>query len=298
MARTSLDQLNAFVAVAEQGSFSRAARTLRKDRATLHHQVGDLEIDWGVTLFDRSGRSPVLTPEGETLLIRARHILYQLNSLEKACDTITDGNEQELTLYHDIAVDCEMIRRITQQQQQAFPGIVLHWLHRGRTEAITAVLNSEADFALLLNTGNTIPPEGLRFINLGYFRFAFFAHRDSPLASQQRVSFADLEFHRQYVPENYEDVLVGNKMYISPYISVISNIDVVFALLKNGGYALLPCHLAESELYCHEYKRLKLDFMLHDGRIGYVLLSRSQVKISQARQGLIDHISDVFRAIK
>ncbi len=64
MPRASFDQLTAFVAVAEHGSFSQAARVIGKDRATLHHQVSDLEIDWDVILFERKGRTPVLTEVG------------------------------------------------------------------------------------------------------------------------------------------------------------------------------------------------------------------------------------------
>ncbi|GAL31458.1 transcriptional regulators LysR family [Vibrio variabilis] len=56
MPRASFDQLSAFVAVAEQGSFSKAARTLNKDRSTLHRQVAELEIDWGIELFERTGK--------------------------------------------------------------------------------------------------------------------------------------------------------------------------------------------------------------------------------------------------
>ena len=297
MPRTSLEQLNAFVAVAQQGSFSRAARVVKKDRATLHHQVGNLEIDWGVTLFDRSGRSPVLTQEGESLLLRAKHILYQVNSLEKACDLIAGGNEQEITLYHDIAVDCQIIQHISARQQQKYPETELHWLHRNRAEAIKALVNKETDFALLLNTGNILPTEGLSFINLGYHRFSFYAHRCSSLARQAQVTLTDLETQRQYIAENFADILVSNKLYISTQIARVSNIDVLFALLKNGGYALLPCHLAESELYRDEYRKLDIDFMLLDGRVAYTLLSPSQVSISPVKLELRETICDVFRSI-
>lgn len=53
--KISFEQLQAFICVAESGSFSAAARLLRKDRATLHQQIGNLEIDWGMSLFNREG---------------------------------------------------------------------------------------------------------------------------------------------------------------------------------------------------------------------------------------------------
>ncbi|MGI9275303.1 MAG: LysR family transcriptional regulator [Endozoicomonas sp.] len=297
MPRTSLEQLSAFVAVAESGSFSKAAKAIRKDRATLHHQVGNLEIDWGLRLFDRGGRAPKLTAEGERLLTRAKHILYQLDSLENDCDTLAAGDEQEITLFHDISVDCEMIRQISSELQNAFPHTDLNWIHRDRQESIQALLNREADFALVLNSGKVLPTGGLSFINLGYPRFAFFAHNNAPLALKDRISLSDLETHRQYIAENFADILVGAKLSISAHTATVSNIDVLMALLKNGGYALLPCHLVEAELYRDQYRKLDINFMVQDGRAGYVLLSRSLVGISRVKQFLVERIADVFRQL-
>lgn len=60
----SLDQLQAFVAAAEAGSFSGAARALRKAQSAVSTQVANLEADLGLELFNRAGRNPVLTPAG------------------------------------------------------------------------------------------------------------------------------------------------------------------------------------------------------------------------------------------
>ena len=70
----SLDQLRAFIASADEGSFSAAARKLRRAQSVVSEMVSGLEGQIGVTLFDRSGRYPVLTPEGAVLLADARGI--------------------------------------------------------------------------------------------------------------------------------------------------------------------------------------------------------------------------------
>ncbi|MBY5992846.1 LysR family transcriptional regulator [Ferrimonas balearica] len=296
MPRTSFDQLNAFVAVAEHGSFSQAARMLRKDRATLHSQVGDLEIDWGVTLFERSGRSPKLTAEGRSLLSQARHILYQLNALENACDAINQGHEHEITLHHDMSVPCEMIRTLEQDVHRAFPHTKLNWLHRSREESIEALVAKTADFALMLNAGQVVPTEGLSFINLGYPRFAFFAHKSAPLAQQDSVSLADLERHRQYIAENFSGIL-KTQLAMSAQTALVSNTDVLLALLKNGGYALLPYHLVDAAPYKGQYKPLPLDFMVQDARVGYVLLSLSRAS-GPAKAFLQQRIEAAFRQMR
>ena len=62
------NQARAFLAAAEAGSLSRAARQLRLTQPTLSRQVAALEAELGVGLFDRVGKSLVLTPAGRDLL--------------------------------------------------------------------------------------------------------------------------------------------------------------------------------------------------------------------------------------
>ena len=66
------NQAKSFLATAEQGSLSAAARTLGLTQPTLSRQVAALETALGVTLFERSGRTPVLTTSGLELLEHVR----------------------------------------------------------------------------------------------------------------------------------------------------------------------------------------------------------------------------------
>jgi DNA-binding transcriptional LysR family regulator len=70
-----LRHLKYFSAVAEQGSFSKAARMLYVSQSAISEQVGDLEREIGVTLFNRDGRSIVLTAAGEVFVEETRAVL-------------------------------------------------------------------------------------------------------------------------------------------------------------------------------------------------------------------------------
>jgi DNA-binding transcriptional LysR family regulator len=69
------------VASAEAGSFSAAARRLRKAQSAVSTQVANLEAELGLTLFSRAGRNPVLTPAGQRLLPEARVVLERREHL-------------------------------------------------------------------------------------------------------------------------------------------------------------------------------------------------------------------------
>jgi DNA-binding transcriptional LysR family regulator len=60
------DRLRKFVAVADEGTVSRAATVLRITQPALSRQIRDLQDEFGVRLFDRIGRRLVLTSEGSS----------------------------------------------------------------------------------------------------------------------------------------------------------------------------------------------------------------------------------------
>jgi DNA-binding transcriptional LysR family regulator len=70
-----LRHLKYFSTTAEQGSFSGAARVLYVSQSAISEQIADLEREIGVTLFNRDGRSIVLTAAGEVFLAEARTVL-------------------------------------------------------------------------------------------------------------------------------------------------------------------------------------------------------------------------------
>jgi len=61
----SLDQLRAFIAAVDEGSFSAGARRLQRAQSVVSELVSNLEARLGVVLFDRSERYPKLTPAGQ-----------------------------------------------------------------------------------------------------------------------------------------------------------------------------------------------------------------------------------------
>ena len=94
----TLDQLDAFSASVETGSFSAAARKLGKAQSAVSTAISNLEIDLGLVLFDRSGKYPVLTPTGELFLREAETILSRCRSMQTKAAALSETMESRVRL--------------------------------------------------------------------------------------------------------------------------------------------------------------------------------------------------------
>src|SRR6476661_3936546 len=94
----SLDQLRTFIAAVDEGSFSAAARKLHRVQSAVSGWVSGLEEQIGVVLFDRSGRFPKLTPQGELLLADARNIVGGVELLKARAKLMASGLEAEVAV--------------------------------------------------------------------------------------------------------------------------------------------------------------------------------------------------------
>jgi len=87
------NQVRAFLATVEEGSFSGAARALRTTQPTIGRQISDLEARLGVTLVERSVRGPTLTETGRELLDHVR----AMGDTATLISMIATGKSQEVT---------------------------------------------------------------------------------------------------------------------------------------------------------------------------------------------------------
>src|SRR3979490_1185108 len=87
MIRDDLNILSAFLAVAEQKSFTRAAKRLGVSPSAMSHAIRGLEEDTGVRLLSRTTRSVAPTEAGEQLLARLRPALTDVHD---ALDQLSD----------------------------------------------------------------------------------------------------------------------------------------------------------------------------------------------------------------
>jgi DNA-binding transcriptional LysR family regulator len=121
--RLTLDQLRTLVAVAETGSFSAAGRQLRRVQSAVSQTIQALEATLRIALFDRSGRSPVLTEAGKAVLEDARRLLADAAALRARADSIASDVEPELTLAVEAMFPNGLLMESLKVLRAAFPNL-------------------------------------------------------------------------------------------------------------------------------------------------------------------------------
>jgi DNA-binding transcriptional LysR family regulator len=145
-----LHQLRYFVAVAETGSFTRAAEREGVTQPTLSEQILRLEgkpHGVGRRLFDRLGRKVVLTDAGHELLGRAQSILAAVGEAERAVRDSAEGGLLRVGAIPTVAPF--LLPRTVARFRKAHPGVQLH-LKEDLTERLLAdLLAGELDVGIM-----------------------------------------------------------------------------------------------------------------------------------------------------
>ncbi|EMD24482.1 LysR family transcriptional regulator [Amycolatopsis azurea] len=137
--------LNAFLAVAEELHFGRAAKRLQMAQPPLSQQIRQLERELGVALFERNTRSVRLTSAGESFLAPARTVLDDLDLATRAAKAAGRGEFGRVTVGFAGASSHESLPLLTRAVRAAHPGLEL--VMRGQTYANVA-LDRVADGSL------------------------------------------------------------------------------------------------------------------------------------------------------
>ena len=194
----TLTQLYYVIAIAENGSFNRAAEKLYLSQPSLTNAVRELEKEIGVTLFRRMARGASLTTDGENFLPYARQVCDQYERLLEAYGKGGERKKQFAvsTQHYSFAVKAfvEMARTVDVAKYEFA-------IRETRTREViddVATLRSEIGILYLSDFNRKaltrlISDRDLSFTGLITCRAYVYLSRFHPLADRERITFEDLQ---------------------------------------------------------------------------------------------------------
>ena len=154
-----LKQLQSFVAVAEQASFTRAAQVLGLAQPALSRHIRSLEVELRQTLLMRNGRGAVTTDAGKLLLEHARGILHQVARAHEDLDQLRGGMSGRVALGLPPSVARVLTVPLTRAFRAELPQAQLSIREGLSADLAESLLNGRLDIAVLYNAQAT---EGLQ----------------------------------------------------------------------------------------------------------------------------------------
>jgi len=188
-----LRELQAVIAVAELGSFRRAATALGYTQSALSHQVSALEAALGQSLFERpGGRAPVrLTPAGEAVCRRARRALSEVEAVAADAEQAARGEIVRVRVGVTQTAAAEIMPAALRAFRDDHPGVEVVLVAADDTDSSrAAMLRGELDLAFSYNLETDEYVEAVAVLDDGW---VILTRRDSAIASLERPGFGVLD---------------------------------------------------------------------------------------------------------
>lgn len=183
--------LRYFLAVAREGSVTRAARALHLTQPTLSRQIRELEEELGQTLFSRGGRELSLTREGLLLRQRAEEIVGLAEITEKEFRSLG-----EKTVSGDLSLGCGESKALSfvtdalKVLQDEHPLIIPHFFSGNGEIVMDRLDKGLLDFAVLMGAENTERYYSLPLPN--HDTWGLLMDKDDPMAQKKAITAEDL----------------------------------------------------------------------------------------------------------
>ncbi|HRN05358.1 MAG TPA: LysR family transcriptional regulator [Ottowia sp.] len=187
----NLRQLAHLTALAEQGSFSRAAECLHLTQSALSRSLQTLEDELGARLIDRAGKRSTLTPLGEAVLARARRITLEAAEIQRSAELLRQGEAGNIRVGLGSGPGALLMTPLLTHVAAHYPQVRVA-IARGSTELQVAQLRQRELDALVVDARRISYASDLVIEPLTELRGGFVSRAGHPLAQLASVSFAQL----------------------------------------------------------------------------------------------------------
>lgn len=239
-----MQQLQAFIAVAERGSFRAAADHIHLSPPALSRRIEKLESIIGNRLFNRTTREVELTSIGRIFLERARAAIDDLESAILGISDIAATRSGRVTVACVPSAALYFLPHVISSFSVKYPSIRIRVIDESMNQTLQSVLTGESDFGI--GFMNTLMPE-ITFEGIHNDPFVVAMRRNHPLATRKSVNWSQIENERLISVARssgnrqlLDDVM--SKVGLNPNFAFeVSHIGTLLGMVEAGlGIAAVP----------------------------------------------------------
>ncbi len=290
-----LFQLETFLAVAEERSFSRAAARLHRTQPAVSQVVRKLEGDLGEVLFERAARDGTLTQPGELLRVYAEKLLNLRREATNALDELRSLDRGRLLLSAN-EYTCLYLLPVIDEFRQRCPNIGVTVQRSLASKIPDELLQRNVEFGIM----SYRPDEHFRSIKVYTDELAFVVSPRHPLAAKKSLSIRDLgeeAFVAHNVPSPLRrqviETFAAHKTPLNMAIELPSLEAIKRFVAGGNGVALAPGLTVEPELKSGALVRIPVKELRIERALR--LVHRKQANLSHAARGFLEAVASLAR---
>ena len=183
--------------VARLGSLNKAAETLMIAQPNISRSIKELEADLGITIFQRSAKGMVLTPDGEEFMDYARDILHRIDKIEQS---YRDGSHKKRKFSISVPRACYISAAMAEFSKNiGDTPVEIYYKETNSKKTIKKLLENEYKLGIIRYSDNydkyykdMLEEKGLSYELVAEFSYVLLMSKDNPLAAKETITYEDL----------------------------------------------------------------------------------------------------------
>ncbi|HEX7386532.1 MAG TPA: LysR family transcriptional regulator [Castellaniella sp.] len=286
----TINQLRAFVAVCDQGSFSGAARELRRAQSAISHAIKALESAFDVELFERNTRKAQLTAAGGSLLPDARAVISRTEEMKNRASSIARTGVPQVSVAIDAYFPRAHLIDCLQTLQAEFPTAVINLRITTMQGGESLVLEGVCALAVTIENVPEVNPDAIERHRLCETEMVTVCAPVHPLAvALKPVSMDEFGRHVQIVvtdnqpgAEKAQQGVAGKRQWL------VNDLGAKRDLLNAGlGWGHLPRHFVRDDLASGRLVELERRAW-HIGALTFMISQRRGFELSFIESRLVE----------
>ncbi|TKB48991.1 LysR family transcriptional regulator [Ferrimonas sediminicola] len=256
--KLQLEAVRAFVAAADEGSFTAAGRQLNKTQAAISQQVQNLEIDLGFHLFCRQGKYPKLTDKGQRLLKDARMMLSQVEHFSEQARSLEGVAEPRLRIGIDPLVGTPGLIATLSDFSRQFPQVELYLVQQNSQSLLRQLGDGRLDAVLgLFPKADLVDYTGVDAFPIASHWVASPRLADALGAP---LTYTNLSRSRLLLPTNLPEPSM-RKMADMLQVWQVEDLNTLLSFCREGiGISCLPDFVIRQDMALGRLIRIQFDF--------------------------------------
>jgi len=187
----NLRQLEYLVALAEEASFARAAQRVHLSQSALSRSIQAIEDELGLALFDRTTREVSITPAGQTLVQRAKKVLFEARCMMRDADLLKNHEIGSVSIGTGPYPAALLLPLAIDELTQRHPQLRMNVMVESWKTLLELLYDESLDFLIVDIRGAPVTSD-LDVMPLPKLAAAWFVREGHPLAHRETVDIREL----------------------------------------------------------------------------------------------------------